>query len=171
MSEKLPDSTFEGPIEVRKADGSIFCSVGGELFQGDGPPRAWNLAGVPYETVMFAYRAPTIEEVQDFGYAAVRNAFIEWAEGILDEDFWSIEWRIRPTFEEGESPFEATILDAETGMPRKGMEMMYTASIRCRLIVHKRSTRPSACFANRPASRGNTGAFSGNGQPPNCVRR
>ena len=34
-----------------------------------------------------------------------------------------------------------------------------------------RSTRPSACLANRPASRGCTGACSGHGQPPNWVRR
>ena len=33
-----------------------------------------------------------------------------------------------------------------------------------------RSIRPSACFAKRTASRPWTGAFSGQGQPPNCVR-
>lgn len=149
-----PKEVFESPIEVTNEKGNVILSVGEDVNMGDGRSAAINLAGTPYETVLFAYRAPLVEEIEDFGYAAVVNAFRSWAEGIInDEDFYSIEWRFRPKLERTEIHVDATIVDATTGKHRRGLEVMQAVSIRARLIVHKRSSRPDTGFiGNREGS-------------------
>lgn len=150
-TEQTPKPVLTGPIEVKNAKGEVVVSIGQDVIQADGIPSTFNIAGTPYETFAFMYKASTVEEIEDFGYAVVQKAFTQWAEQLLtDEDLYSIEWRVRPSLELGETRVDVTILDAETGKTRPGVEVVQTIMIRTRLVVHKRSARPdSGLFGRR----------------------
>ena len=139
----MPAEDYEGPIEVKSASGQVMCSVGENVFMVDGPPLSWNAAGTPYETLLVRYVGLTQEECEDIGMAKIFKDFsARMAEIINDEDFWSLEWRLRPTLEyNAYHDTEARIIDKETGQERQGIELKQAIDIRCRFIVHKRSAR------------------------------
>lgn len=138
--------SVDGPIQVFDTKGTMVLEVGEEVHQADGIPRAMALCGTLYDTVVFAYQAQHIEDIEDIGYVVVLKAFKAWAENMIqDEDFYSIEWRVPPMLD-GPNEYHASaiIVDSETGEHRKGLELRWAIQLRCRLIVHKRSTRPAS---------------------------
>ena len=139
----------EGPIEITDEAGRVRLSVGEKVFQGDGIPRAWTIAGAAYETVLVSRYTPVREVIENAGIVDVLIAqVLDEAElrlraVITDEDFWSIEWRKRPLLKIGQTrDEEARIIDKETLVERLGTEVMHEVTVRWRWFVHKRSARP-----------------------------
>lgn len=144
MNEQTHGVAIEGPIEVRNEKDEVILSIGEYVAMADGVPRACNIAGVPYETVAFGYKAVRIEEIADIGIEIVKQAFKFWAETLIhDDDFYSIEWRIRPRMEQSEWRQDAVVIDPVTYEQREGVEIMQTVVIRARLLAHKNSVRPN----------------------------
>lgn len=101
-------------IEVRDTGGAVVRSFGDEVPQHDGPKMSRNAAGNPSQRgVWSADDVPGVD-------ARLLDALQIYLTPIIQsDDLWSIEWRMQPEL----------------------MRDAGKASVRCRLIIHRRSAR------------------------------
>lgn len=116
QAQLKPVEQDKTPIVIVDDTGAVVRSFGDNVQQFDGPAMFCNAAGTPYSTLKWV--APSGEGVDKRLLDALETFLTPL---ITDDDFWSIEWRIRPSIERGEGYVQ----------------------VRCRLVIHKSSNRPA----------------------------